>query len=133
MSVLRRSLLALLLVLPASLAAQTATRDDLVGSWVSSMKHPKGRQDAVWTFRADSTWTYENKLNDSVYSSMGGRWFVAGDTLWLGDPAATDTMYLRHLGGEVRQKWPARPYRLTKSKLAFPNGGGEFARAGAKP
>ena len=116
MSMLRRSLIAFGFALPAPLAAhaqaakiaQTAhktIRQDLIGQWRSRDMPTKDTSDVIWTFRADSTWRYETRLNGTLYGqAYGGRWTASSDTLYL-----TDTATVRaHSSGTP----PARPYWL---------------------
>ena len=83
---------------PDATLAQSVTRADLVGTWVSiqtwEAKGTKNTREWLLAFRDDSTWTWSAKLNGSADPEVkpdNGRWYLAGDTLWRSE--ATDTTY----------------------------------------
>lgn len=98
MPLLHRSIVALILALPAPVLAQTVARADLVGTWVRTQTYKDTVGKAVKTegllsLNADSTWTSVIKVNGEVDTSISaevigksggkGRWYLVGDSLWL--------------------------------------------------
>ncbi len=97
--------------LPTVGGAQTMTRDDLVGTWVSRVYSDPGPatftaptvQEHILTLRADNTWTTQRRVDGkeqgrgsswqwTMKTAMrgartdSGRWYLAGDSLWFADP-----------------------------------------------
>lgn len=113
------------LALPLALPAQSApNRTDLVRAWVrgATYKDAAGKvkkEESFLTLNADSTWTRVFKVNgeaqpgsniDFFGSDEKGQWHLTGDSLWLKDPIATDTLggdwaMQGYWGDVVKLKW----------------------------
>ena len=117
----RRFAVVLVLGFPAPLVSQTVARADLVGTWVRTRDFGGGWPKEITTLilRDDSTLTEEIR-STRRHDKRDGHWYMAGDSLWLGDPGATDTGSSGIHRSTIWLRWPARKIILNKSTLFLP-------------
>jgi len=95
-------IIVLVLALPPAVLAQVVSRADLVGTWVRTEKCGRAQANQCelrLSLNADSTWTQVTTIDgkaDTLVRGMepvgpdkSGRWYLSGDSHWLGDRAAT--------------------------------------------